>query len=301
MDNPRLNCSSERLPWGHRDSVRSLLRRSLWRPAVQVAANLALYGALAATAVHAARPALGALCWPVLGLVLAGFLAAAHDCVHNTFLDSKPGNRLAGALWCAAVLVNFTSFKYPHLAHHRHTRVPGDTESLESLRSRRDYLRKMFWQNPLRSLLRSARATVGIFPPWIDAEARRRSMRRDAALVGGWLLFATAVTLRFPAVLLQVYWGPLLFFNSMVSVTALPEHHGCGSGPAILRSTRTVLSHPLIRMILWNGNFHVEHHLHPAVPSCNLPMLHRRMRRTPILLSRSYVEFHLRLLRQLRL
>lgn len=274
--------------------LRDLYHRSLALPLLQSAVNLALYAALAWAA---ASSVWCFALWPAMGFVLSGFLAAAHDCLHGTFVNTKRGNRIAGAAWCVPILVDFTLYKYPHLTHHRYTRQPGDSEEWVVVHSFGGYVREMFAHNPFSGAVKAILAAVGRLPAYIDTDSKRRAARMDGVLVVLWLLAMGALTVVFPRVLVAVYWAPYLFFNSMVRLSALPEHAGCGEGPDVRRSTRSVISNALVRTVLWNGNFHAEHHLHPAVPSCNLAELSRRLGDEHMQRVRSYLGFHLHLLR----
>ena len=279
--------------------IHDLYKRSLLLPLAQGTTNLALYAVMAWVVSLPAWQPFFLILWPLMGLVLAGFLAAAHDCVHGTFVDTKKGNRIAGALWCTPILMNFTAFKYAHLTHHRFTRVPGDTEPIKPLRSIGDYVKQVIVLNPLRSVTKNLWIALGFFPPNIVSNRKGRSAQADAWGIILWLLFISTLTVINPRSLVAIFWGPLFFSRLMVSLTALPEHHGCGMGPDVLHSTRTVLSNLLVRTVLWNGNFHVEHHLYPAIPSCHLPELSRRLEQAPVLRIKSYFRFHLDLLRKL--
>ncbi len=275
---------------------RDLHRRPLLRPLTQATFNLALYAGLGWVAVSFAW---GILLWPAMGLLLAGFLNAAHDCLHNSLFDSKAANRIAGMAWCTPLLVDFTLYKYPHLTHHRYTRIPGDSETWVVLTSLADYGRKMFLNDPFAGAKKSIRAVLGRFPPYIDTADKRRAAQLDGTVVLLWLLVVTALTLVWPWELLCGYWGPFMCFSPMLHLSALPEHWGCAAGPEVRRSTRSVMSNPLVRTVLWNGNFHAEHHLYPSVPSCNLPELSHRLHPHALPQTRSYLGFHIQLLRNL--
>jgi fatty acid desaturase len=266
---------------------------------LQSALSLALFAGLAWGALTAPWKALTLVAWPLMGLVMAGWLNAAHDCAHCTFLGSSPRNRIAGQLWCVLLLSNFTLFKHAHLEHHRFTRVPGDTESLETLTSVADYARAMLLHNPLRPVARAVRAAAGNTPAYIDTSAKRREVRQDMVAVLAWLLAAGVLTALSPATMLSLYWGPLLFVGPMVSFAALPEHHGLDASPDVFESTRSVTSNALIRAALWNGGFHAEHHLYPGVPSCNLSKLRQALGGAGPSEIRSYLCFHARLILQL--
>ncbi|WP_396229997.1 fatty acid desaturase, partial [Frankia sp. CpI1-P] len=65
-------------------------------------------------------------------------------------------------------------------------------------------------------------------------------------------------------------------------------------------NSRSVRSNPLIRFVIWNANYHAEHHAVPWVAAVNLPLLHKAMRGVEYRRERSYLAFHLGLLRSLR-
>jgi len=150
---------------GRTSDLRGLYTRPLWIPALQSTFNLVLFAVLASLAIAAHWWSLKVTLWPLMGFVLAGFLNAAHDCAHGTFVNSKTGNRIAGTLWCAPILVNFTIFKYKHLTHHRFTRVKGDTESLLPMTSVSDYARRMSLYNPFRAPLKTLDVAIGKLSP----------------------------------------------------------------------------------------------------------------------------------------
>jgi len=62
-------------------------------------------------------------------------------------------------------------------------------------------------------------------------------------------------------------YGPINFFRNA-------EHAHCDMTANQLLSTRTVESNKIVRWLLWETNFHAEHHAYPMVPFFNLPKLH---------------------------
>jgi fatty acid desaturase len=278
----------------------AMFRRPQWRPIVQTMANLAVY-ALAAVVVTADE--LGParfVAWPVMGLVLAGCIAAGHDCFHNALFGSKRANRIAGAMWCAVVLNNFSALKYAHLVHHRHTRVEGDSESPFPVPNLAAYARFLFFSvfSLPRAAFKAVRIVTGrLQPPYLTSSRSQRDARLDSAAVLVWLAVAGALTVYAPLTMTLVYWIPLAFFPPMALSVAMPEHHGCSEGPDILAATRTTKSNWFARMLIWNSNYHVEHHLYPGIPSCNLPAVHRKMQSELEHCSSGYFAFHLGLLR----
>lgn len=266
---------------------------------VQGVVNLLLYAVLAW--ISLVWKPLSFVTWPLMGLILAGFLAAGHDCVHGKISNPKRRivNRIAGIAWCTPIFVNYTAFKWAHLTHHRLTRVLGDPESAEPLRSISEYFRQVVIGHPLRPMKASISVLFGVFPRHIQSLSQKKGARLDSIIIVLWLILMGILTLKYSHLLISIYWGPVLFFNTMVSLIALPEHYNCGVGPRVIPSTRSVTSNALVRFVLWNGNFHVEHHLYPAIPSCNLSELSRRLNNTSIIRANSYTRFHVSLLRDL--
>jgi fatty acid desaturase len=75
------------------------------------------------------------------------------------------------------------------------------------------------------------------------------------------------------------YWlAPISAAVVLSNIRALAEHMGTsGEGNAILK-TRTVTSNPLVSFLMLNLNYHLEHHLFPAVPWYNLPRIHQLLK-----------------------
>ena len=62
-------------------------------------------------------------------------------------------------------------------------------------------------------------------------------------------------------------YAPINYFRNA-------EHANCDLVSNQLHNTRTVESNFFIRWLLWETNYHCEHHAYPAVPFYNLPKLH---------------------------
>jgi len=114
-----------------------------------------------------------------------------------------------------------------------------------------------------------------------------------------WLFLLSGITALWPQQVLLGYWCPLVLYFPMVFFTSIPEHYGCDEGSDLLRNTRSLSSNFLYRYVFWNGNYHAEHHVYPAVPSYNLPRLHALIGNHFKCQERSYVLFHLKVIRGL--
>ena len=80
---------------------------------------------------------------------------------------------------------------------------------------------------------------------------------------GNWILLLLVTFAHF-----LVGWFGLL--------THMPQHVGMKPDIADwLQSTRTYLASPFVSFFYWNMNYHVEHHMYPAIPYYNLPKLRK--------------------------
>ena len=65
---------------------------------------------------------------------------------------------------------------------------------------------------------------------------------------------------------------PINFVRNAEHADCLISKEGC-RGINCLLNTRSCRSNFIIRQLMWNMNFHAEHHLYPMVPFYNLPKL----------------------------
>ncbi|WP_372405356.1 fatty acid desaturase [Streptomyces luteireticuli] len=282
----------------HRQGIDKTLLRSLatadrGRVTARTTVLLGGYAVVAALALWADSGWWALLGSVVLGFVLAGFINAAHDCVHGSHLRSKRANRVAGAAWSTPILLNFTIYRHQHLVHHRFTGVEGDTEPEETFTTLRAYLYALsgvpFWPGFPRRIWKTWRND---FPASVGTEDRRRQARQDNTAICAWIVLTAVLTVLFPYPLLIAYWLPLVFSLPAGVFLSLPEHYGLWGVPEISRNTRTVRSNRLVRYVVWNANYHAEHHRYPAVASVNLHKLHRAMPDPHPVQEKSYFRFH---------
>src|ERR1700761_8862803 len=61
----------------------------------------------------------------LLGVVQAALFAPAHETMHQTAFASRRANAIVGWLASCPSLLNWDFYAAYHLAHHRHTQMPG--------------------------------------------------------------------------------------------------------------------------------------------------------------------------------
>ncbi|MEP0777705.1 fatty acid desaturase [Microcoleus sp. ZQ-A2] len=71
---------------------------------------------------------------------------------------------------------------------------------------------------------------------------------------------------------------PMLLINTMVNIRGMSQHTLLEQESDVIRGTRTILTNPVTRFFMCNENYHLEHHLYPAVPWYNLPRLHQEIK-----------------------
>ena len=243
-----------------------------------------------------------AAAWVVMAVVLHSGFAAVHEATHGHLYGARWANRLAGFLWGASVLSNFSLYRAFHLEHHSHTRIEGDPEPQTEFDTAVQYLVTvpvaglLFWAQYLGM---STLSLVGRFPDYARTARQRRAIRRDAALMLGLTLVVAGAAWQWPMAVLKVWGAPFLLSTVLLTLFTLPEHYGCDRVPDYFRSTRTTLTNPVVQFLFWNNNFHAAHHIYPAVPYNNVGRLHDYTVERTTHVSRSYSEFHFGLLRSL--
>jgi len=102
-------------------------------------------------------------------------------------------------------------------------------------------------------------------------EARAYSFVWFAAIA--WALITQSL---YPLLLIG---GPTIYGFWFVVFFGITQHAGLREDVLDHRvSTRTVYMNPIFRFLYLNMNYHVEHHMFPAVPYYNLPALHDEIR-----------------------
>jgi len=73
----------------------------------------------------------------------------------------------------------------------------------------------------------------------------------------------------------MVLWiVPAVLGFAPINLVRNAEHADCAANRNGLENTRTTVTNRVVQFLMWNMNFHAEHHLYPAVPFFNLPELH---------------------------
>jgi fatty acid desaturase len=284
------------------------LRGLQGRSDLQGSVRLAIHVAMLASAGWLVTAASGWQILPaifVLGLVQVALFAPAHETMHQTAFASRRANAVVGWLTSCPSLLNWHFYTAYHLAHHRHTQVPGLDPELGAAPpvSVGAYVLRVlgvpYWRLRLQVAADCLRGDLSAYP-YISASAAPKIIRSGrgmlALLVGGsaisMLIFGWATPL--------LYWiGPQVLGQPPLRAYLLAEHTGCSQGRNGLTNTRTTLTSAPVRLLMWDMPYHAEHHLFPSIPFHRLAEAHRLIRARLEHVQPGYVRWNVGFLRAL--
>jgi fatty acid desaturase len=285
---------TERLPQEKRAAIRALHDLAPARNLVALVFAAMWVGASWMTLEIRPRPA------RLAGIVVSGAALHAlailmHEAVHGNLFRRRGLDRWAGFLLGAPALFSCAAYRVNHLLHHRHNRTALDPDEFTNLSRNRAVLSAAFYAWPLLGM------PVYLFHVPLNALRRGTGHQRRQVLLELFLLAGIYVALVVSAVrlgrmgaLLDVWVYPMVAASLLGAVRGWAEHTMTRPGHPLTQS-RTVTSNVLVSFLMCNLNYHLEHHLYPAMPWYNLPKLHRLLeeeyRRAGSFIYRSYLRF----------
>jgi len=241
----------------------------------------------------------------LIGTQQHALFVLAHDAAHYRLFESRRLNELCGRLFGALGGIPVGSYRVIHRLHHNNLYSEVDPDiALHGgyPRGRRYLLTKLLqdaaginaWKNIAYFFGNPAiNAATNRAPRPLDdtSTALRAAARRDRLTVAA---FHIAVPLGLlvlggPAALgkyLVLWIVPLLtVLQPILRVRAICEHGAVTDTSTPLTAARTNVVGPFARLVLFphHVNYHVEHHLFPAVPHYNLPRLHHELARRGVI------------------
>eukprot|EP00396_MALV-II-16_sp_LP-1_P000419 gene419-347_t len=250
----------------------------------------------------------GVLLLPLLfahGFVLQCFgYCVAHETMHLTAFKTHWVNHTVSFLVSALCFEFSCHEKLMHKPHHTWTNDPKRDPELLSLwpNAKERGFRKVpgsageYWEglftvhrSVYSHVMRLGNCALGSpvdYPgvKWGLAPEARDVVRRQLQLhaLTQWALYSAvipALVQRFGAENVLLVWiVPVVLGFIPIDLVRNGEHSDCSMELNGLTNTRSTRSHPVVRFLMWNMNFHAEHHLYPAVPWYNLPRLHEALR-----------------------
>jgi len=282
-----------------RAELKRLMERSDLRGWIQTLGHLGLWfttGALAYAAFLNVDS--GNVLWSVL-LLLALFvhgtlgpfmgLVAIHELQHRTVFRTRALNHFFEKVYAFISWSDYIWYQESHRRHHRAT-CYHEAEAEIVLPQRFNARRTAFWLSllawypkatwqRLASTWRHPRGQIRgrwyeHVLPARDLELRRRHRNWARTLLIGHGLLALMFVLSGHWFLIVIFTFGTQYCAWLGFLTGLPQHIGMQPDvPDFRRNTRTYTCSPLVGFCYWNMQYHVEHHMYPAVPFHKLPAL----------------------------
>jgi fatty acid desaturase len=237
----------------------------------------------------------------------------AHEAAHYRLFPNRRANDLLGQLFAATAGLSMCSYRVIHRLHHNH--LYGDQDPDIALhggypRGKVYLLRKLgadllgltAWKT-YRYFLGSPAANThtGVAQRPLDdtLPALRRAARDDR-----WLVAFVQVVMPVCVIFLFGWKGLAMYvllwiipavtvLQAILRIRAIFEHGAPSGYESALKAARTTMAGPMLRLILFphHVNYHIEHHLYPAVPHYNLPLLHAELKQRGILVGAEVRSF----------
>jgi len=218
----------------------------------------------------------------IYGFSLASMFAPMHEGVHRTaFANNQLNDAMA---WFAGLLsfYNGTFYRRYHKWHHRYTQIPDKDPELSDRKPTTlgEYFITLsgitWWWGKIQGHLRIASGHLEEHP-FIPEAAREEVIRSTRLQL---FVYGAAIVLSVvggqPWFLL--YWVlPLAVGQPFLRAILLAEHTGCTNDSNSLTNTRTTLTNPFVRFMMWNMPFHAEHHLYASIPFHALAAAHAKL------------------------
>ena len=222
---------------------------------------------------------------PFMGLI------AIHELQHRTVFNSKELNEAFEKIYAFISWSDYIWYQKSHAIHHSSTCHKGyDGEVVLPLKF--SYRRWQFWLsmlawNPKESWARVRQvwnhANGRVRGDWYqfvlpeeDRILRARHKRWAQILIGGHLMIATGFVLSGHPFLIVVFTFGTFYCRWLGFLWGFLQHFGLNSDePDFRYNTRTFTSSWLTGFYYWNMQYHLEHHMFPAVPFHNLPRLRK--------------------------
>jgi fatty acid desaturase len=205
-----------------------------------------------------------------------------HECGHGTAFKTGWMNRAVYQIACFMIMRNPTVWRWSHARHHSDTIIVGRDVEIAVMRPP-DLLRVVLnffgiidaWYS-LADMLRYAVGNLNAAEQSFIPKAEQPRVFGVARVWTAIYVVTIAAALGFQSWLpLVLIGGPRLYGAWHMVLLGLLQHGGLAEDVKDHRlNTRTVLINPVSRFIYLNMNYHVEHHMFPAVPYHALPRLH---------------------------
>ncbi len=236
------------------------------------------------------------------GVLLVFLFCALHETVHRTAFSSLRLNAAVAHAAGFVVMLPPAWFRGFHLAHHRHTQVPGEDPELDDKRI--DTWPRYLWHASGLKYWTSAVGgpvlhALGRVPErYVAPGLRARVVAEARWFLAGYALLLVLSVAAGSDILLRYWILPTLLGQPVLRFYLLAEHGLCPFVGDPFANTRTTLTTRLVRFLAWNMPYHTEHYAFMGVPFHALPDVHQRFKDRLENVSRGYAAFNARYVRE---
>ena len=251
--------------------------------------------------------------WVVPAMLLHAFVMTniytpVHDCSHGTVFRTRWLNESVYRFLSLIYIWTPLYYRYRHAMHHTYTQVRGKERDPDIILSDPHWISGYlyyattipYWKRQFTWLGSHA---LGIKEPadhYFIPDDEWPRIFREARYT--WAVYAAiaAAAIYFGSWAPVIYWLlPRFIGEPFRRWNNLTEHCGLPEGPDLRENTRTTLTWKWLEAVVWNMNYHAEHHISPQVPFHALPALHEKIG-DKLHHERGLINVHLRTIRYYR-
>ena len=218
------------------------------------------------------------LMYGIIGYLWMSIVTFMHDCTHNVLFKARWKNWAFGIFSTLPIIVTFISFKEDHLEHHWYNRGPKDPDAF-TMGKRGFFDFVLFYAYMFIGGILTIIQFTFIYP--FQRFHRKKLLIHVGELSLRVVLYTGLIlwTSRLDVLdqFLKLWLIPAYIFSFLNSVRFIAEHYETPWEAGQLMGTRTIISNQ-VHSFFWNNiNYHIGHHVYPAVPWYNLQKLHAAM------------------------
>ena len=244
----------------------------------------------------------------ILGVMFAHGVELQHQVLHGQGFRNRRLNDCVGVILGLPMLVSYAGYQASHLRHHRDLGTPhnkeffdyGDQYGLSPFATLGLWAKRLLMPAHYVSFLQNLGRALTNRPVPGETSDVSECMRRDYLCMLAAISEVTAlsVVLHTPYVL-TLWLLPLLLVAAPAhALIEMPEHYQCDvKSTDAYRNTRTIQSNGFMYWLTNGNNYHVEHHMMPALPIDRLHDLHPTIESKIIHLYPTYRAFYRDVLR----
>jgi len=216
-----------------------------------------------------------------------GLTGAAHEFYHNTVFTNKSVNKI---IYRILLFFNLINYDYNSVSHKLHHAYNSDDEKDSEKTIERITLLDLFFLFTINlpSLFIRMKNLIlnsfNIFPKSVvnsyisaDLQLRIKTTARTIIIIHILIVILFCNFLNFYYYLLLLI-APFTF-NFFSNMIGRAQHYQLKhNSKNTFENTRTVRINFLLEFLNWNMNYHIEHHINPAIPFYNLPKFHKQIK-----------------------